>query len=293
MRRARGGRRSSHVKRSSCSSACPSGVAPRRTRDSIAYGMPSPPSTVSSGARHCSTDGAISAICSGATPPRISADQLLADELERPARPGAFQEAHPGVEVGRRSRGLLEERALEVCERGMGVFRRPRRQLLDAPVGERREIVGGALEGREGDPARLVGQRDLHLGSTGERLEQRPLRPSQVLEAVGEDGLAVPRVEVRLQPLGGTTALEVAVPEAERGRARRGRRRRAGPGRRRGPRGRASPARARRESAAACRRTRPCGPSGRARSAMLTRAHGARRGPAGRRSRPRAVRDRA
>ena len=97
----------------------------------------------------------------------------------------------------------------------MGVLRRPGRQLLDAAVRERREVVGCAGERGERDPPGLVGQRHMHLGAPGERLEQRPLGAGEVLEAVGEDRLTVPGVELGLKALGGTAAQEVAVPEAE------------------------------------------------------------------------------
>ena len=142
-------------------------------------------------------------------------DQLLADELERPAGTGAFEEAERGIEVGRRRRRLLEEGALEVREGRMRVLGRPGRQLLDATVRERRQVVGRALERREGDAARLVGQRHVHLGAARERLEQRPLGAGEVLEAVGEDGLAVPRIEIGLEPLRSPAAQQVAIPEPE------------------------------------------------------------------------------
>ena len=77
------------------------------------------------------------------------------------------------------------------------------------------EVVGRARERGEGDASGLVGERHLHLGPSGERLEQRPLGPGQVLEAVGEDRFAVPRVEVGLEPLRGAAAQQVAVPETE------------------------------------------------------------------------------
>ena len=101
----------------------------------------------------------------------------------------------------------------------------------------------------ERDPTGLVRQRHLHLGAAGERLEQRPLGAGQVLEAVREHRLAVPRVEVGLRaarPRGGGAGRG---PRARAGRARRGRRRTAARGRRRGRPGRACPARARRASA--------------------------------------------
>ena len=71
-------------------------------------------------------------------------DEFLADELECAAGTGALEEAHSGVEVGRRRWGLLEERAFQVRECGMGVVAPTGRQLLDAAVGERGEVVGCA-----------------------------------------------------------------------------------------------------------------------------------------------------
>ena len=88
----------------------------------------------------------------------------------------------------------------------MLVFRRARRELLDAGCGERCQVLGGAGERRERDAAGLVGQRDLDVGAAGERVQERPLGTGQVFEPVGEDRLAVPRVELRLEAFGGPTA---------------------------------------------------------------------------------------
>ena len=71
-----------------------------------------------------------------------------------------------------------------------------------------------AQRGERG-PARLVGKRDADLGAAGERLEQRPLGGGQVLEAVGEHGLAVPGVEIGAEPLAGAPAQQVAIPEPD------------------------------------------------------------------------------
>ncbi len=64
-------------------------------------------------------------------------------------------------------------------------------------------------------PPWLIGERDAHVGTPGERLEQRPLGAGQVLESVRIDRLVVPGGEVRLQPLGRATAQEIAIPEVE------------------------------------------------------------------------------
>ena len=139
----------------------------------------------------------------------------MGDELERVARSGALEEAHRARRGRRVGGGALEQRPLEMRERRRGVLGGARWELGRSAVGERREILRRTPERGEGDAARLVGQRDVDLGTAGERLEQRPLRRRQVLEAVGEHGLAVPRVEIALEPLGGATPEHVAVPEAE------------------------------------------------------------------------------
>src|SRR5581483_3739082 len=64
-------------------------------------------------------------------------------------------------------------------------------------------------------PPGLVGERDVDVGAPRERLEQAPLHRSQVLEAVREDGLAVPGVELAAQALDRPPAERVPVAEAE------------------------------------------------------------------------------
>ena len=91
----------------------------------------------------------------------------------------------------------------------------PRRQNLDAPVRERAEVVHRRAQRLERRPPRLVRQRDRHLGAAGERAEQLPLGAGQVLEAVGEDGLAVPRAEVGLEALDRMPAQRVSIPAAQ------------------------------------------------------------------------------
>ena len=83
------------------------------------------------------------------------------------------------------------------------------------PSCETCEVLLGAPQRRERRSARLVRKRDRHLRPAGERLEQRPFGAGEVLEAVGEHGLAVPGVEIRLQALGRVAAEEVAVPAVQ------------------------------------------------------------------------------
>ena len=89
-----------------------------------------------------------------------------------------------------------------------------RRQLF-AALGERVQVVGGPRERGEGVAPGLVGQRHGHLGTRGQRLQQRPLSAGEVLEAVREDGLGAPGVEVAAYALGRVAPFELAVPEAQ------------------------------------------------------------------------------
>ena len=55
----------------------------------------------------------------------------------------------------------------------------------------------------------------MHLTPACKRLEQAPLGPGQVLEAVCEDGAAVPGVELGGDPLRRVAPQQVAIPEPE------------------------------------------------------------------------------
>ena len=97
----------------------------------------------------------------------------------------------------------------------MRVLGRPWRELLDPSVGERGQIVDGAPQRCERHTARLIRQRHLHFRAARERLEQCPLGPGEVLEPVGEHGLAVPRVEVGGDSFGCAATDEISIPEPE------------------------------------------------------------------------------
>ena len=90
-----------------------------------------------------------------------------------------------------------------------------RRQLLDPPGCEPRQVGCRTLERREGEPPGLVLQRHGDVHPPRERLEQSPLRAAQVLEAVGVDRTAVPGGELVRDPARGVAAPKVAVPETE------------------------------------------------------------------------------
>ena len=89
------------------------------------------------------------------------------------------------------------------------------RKLFDLPARERGEILLRAAQRRERGAAGLVRKRNRHLCAPGQRLEQPPLRAGQILESVGEDRSAIPRIELRPKPLDRTASKQVAVPQAE------------------------------------------------------------------------------
>jgi hypothetical protein len=68
-------------------------------------------------------------------------------------------------------------------------------------------------ERRECRPPGLVRKRDGDLRASGERFEQGPLGPGQILETVREDRLTVPRREIARDTFGGVAAEQLAIPE--------------------------------------------------------------------------------
>ena len=142
-------------------------------------------------------------------------EHLLPDQLQRSAAAGAFEEPDRAVQRRRPTRVVREQRALEMGERRGSERGVARRQLLDPSRSESGEILGRSAQRGERRPGRLVGERDRYLRARSKRLEERPLRAGEILEAVGEDRLAVPRVEVGLQALDRVAAEQAAVPPLE------------------------------------------------------------------------------
>ena len=142
-------------------------------------------------------------------------EHLLAHQLERAAAPGALEEADHPVERRRLSGLVREEPPFEMRERRGRHRLVARRQLLDRAGSQTGEILGRPPQCREDRPSRLVGKRDGDLGPSGQRLEQGPLRTGEVLEAVREDRLAVPGVELGPETLDGVTAQQAAIPAPE------------------------------------------------------------------------------
>ena len=140
--------------------------------------------------------------------------QLLGHTLERPTAPGAFEEAKRAVDLWCFARHSREQTSLQVRERRRA-YLGSRRQLFDSRPRELGQVGRRSLQRCEGGAARLVRKRDRHLGPACERLQQRPLCAGQVLEAIGEDGPAVPGAELSANPLRGRPALKVAVPEPQ------------------------------------------------------------------------------
>jgi hypothetical protein len=143
-------------------------------------------------------------------------EDLLGDELDRAPRSGALQEADRSLERRRRAGRVDEERPLEIRERGR-VYRGAVgwRKLLDVPLRQAGEVLRSRPQRLEGGAAGLVGQRDRHVRSSGESLDERPFGPGQVLEPVGEDRLAVPRVEVAAEPFDRERPQQIAVDQPE------------------------------------------------------------------------------
>ena len=97
--------------------------------------MPSAPNAVSSGARQRSTDGQTIPISSGA---------------------GRLEEADGAVQRRPRRREIGEERALQVRQRRRPVLVRASGEFLDPFAGQSRQVLGRALQRREGDATGLV-----------------------------------------------------------------------------------------------------------------------------------------
>src|SRR5439155_3744894 len=142
-------------------------------------------------------------------------EDLLGDELERPARARALEEANRALDGRALGRLLREEVPLEVGERGRCDLPVAGWKLLDAAVRERGQIVRGPPERLERRAVRLVRERDRHLDPPGQCLDEGPLGAGQVLEPVREHRPTGPGVELARDPLDGIAALEVAVPELE------------------------------------------------------------------------------
>ena len=144
-------------------------------------------------------------------------EQLFGDSLEGAASAGALEEAEGAVQRYAARAGIAlvrEERTLEVRQRARPDLG-PRRQLLDPRPRQRGQVGGGALQRREGRASGLVRERHRDLSAARKRLQQRPLRTRQVLEAVCEHGASLPRSELAGEPLRRRAALEVAIPEPE------------------------------------------------------------------------------
>ena len=188
-------------------------------------------------------------------PPRASASTSSPTSSSVPRLPAPSKKRTTPSSGGASPGSSAKSAPLEMRERRRRDRSVARRQLLDGAGGQAGEILGRPPERGEDRPSRLVRQRDRDLGPRGQRLEQRPLRAGEVLEAVGEDRLAVPGVEVGPQALDGVTAQQAAVPARRGGRARRGSRHRARRARPRPRRATGAPRRARRASARATRRS--------------------------------------
>ena len=142
-------------------------------------------------------------------------NELTCEELGGAASSSALQKAKRRVERRSRRGAVGEELALEVKQsRRRAPIGRPGK-LLDRARSKTRKILDRPLESREGCPSRLVGDRDCDIGPRGQGLQQGPLGSSQILEAVREDGLVVPGVEICSEPLDSGSSESVTISEVE------------------------------------------------------------------------------
>ena len=201
--------------RSSESNAAPSGVSPSRSGCSNPYGnaeraengLERRPPTL----RRLADDP-------DPIRRRVGADEaedLGGDELDGSTSSRSLEELHRALERFLESTPVAEELALEMSQRWRHGAMLDGRQLLDRTCGQRCQVAHRSLERGEGRSRRLVRDRDGHVRPRGERLDQRPLRTGQILEAVGEDGLPPPGSEIALDPLGRAAAEAVPIPETE------------------------------------------------------------------------------
>ena len=252
-------------------------------RPSIANGIPSVPSTVSSGARQRSTAGTTSAICSSGDPSAASSRIDSATSSSEPRAPAPSRK-RTAPSSGGPSGGVSEKRCRSRCASAALPYSAARAGSSSiAAAGQGGEIFLRPPERREGGPAGLVRHRDGQLGAGRERLEEAPLRPGQVLEAVREDRTAVPGSRCPCAAARRQRAGAGHGPRARAGPAPRDRRRREARGHRRAEPARAGRTRARRARPGASRRSPGSVRSDRARSAESGRARAAPRANAGRR----------
>ncbi len=145
-------------------------------------------------------------------------DYLRADELDRSPGPGALEEADRAVQRDAALGCVREQLALEPDEGWRDPARQAglgRAELLDSARCHPGKVLDRALERRIDNSSRLVRNGDRDLGAGCERLQERPLGSGQVFEAVGEDGLTGPGVELRRETLGGPPAEPVSIPVPE------------------------------------------------------------------------------
>jgi hypothetical protein len=132
----------------------------------------------------------------GRGPSAYERSHLAREQLRRPALAGALEEANRSVQRRPRFRLVGEELVLEVGQRRRDQPGRRPGQLVDVPARKLGELSDRTFERGEHRPARLVRDRHRDVGSSSKSLEQRPLRSREILEAVRENGLPRPRLEV-------------------------------------------------------------------------------------------------
>ena len=137
------------------------------------------------------------------------AGDLGRDLLGDAAATAGLEQHHPAVRLGGgRRRPVGEERLGQVRQHRRMVMV-GRRQLLEA--GALRERLDQRPHGCVGGPVDLVRERHGDRAARRERAQRTHLRLGHVLEAVGEHGAGVPRIQAALEQTGGARAPARAV----------------------------------------------------------------------------------
>ena len=269
-----------HAKRSRAARACMRGVRASRSRCRSRTGCRTSRAPSRAAPRIRSYPGTTSPIRSGDMPARASASTSSPTSSSVPRLPAPSKKRITPSSGGASPGSSAKSAPLEMRERRRRHRLVARRQLLDGAGSEAGEILGRAPQRCEHRPSRLVGKRNGDLGARGQRLEQGPLSAGQILEAVREDRLAAPGVEVGTEAFDSVVAQQAAVPALEpvelaRGSSRRETRARLSPRPARGV-----PRRARRAPARGSRRIRYARRSGQSRRAVCCPRPGERGAPA-------------
>ena len=151
----------------------------------------------------------------GRDPVAEQLEDRLAHELERATGSGPLEEPDRSLQRRRVALRAAEQAALEVGEGGVRDLGVARTELRERAVGEAGELRRGLGQPLERRPAGLVRERHRDVRAPGERADQRPLGLGQIFEAVREDRMPLPGVQLIGHAVGRGRPKLVTIPEAE------------------------------------------------------------------------------